>query len=108
MVKVTASPMQRGLLPRANFRGSDWRGSSPSPPAVGYGDGFKSLSLQSLLRSSGEPPVVPRLGSAPEDAGGPRISHRDLLGPVADDVTIGVRHVLGYDLVSPWPYKSHF
>ena len=65
MVKATA-PMQRGLLPWANFRGSD-----PRPlervfslsPGCGplYGDGFEALSLQSLLRSSGEPPVIPRL-----------------------------------------------
>ena len=65
MVKVTASPspLQRGLLPGANFRGSEPRplervfSLSPGcgPP---YGDGFEALSLQSLLRSSGIPPVV--------------------------------------------------
>ena len=66
--------MHRGLLPGDNFRGSDPRPlERVYPLSLGYGplygDGFEALSLQSLLRSSGEPPVK-RLGCAPEDAGG--------------------------------------
>ena len=69
---------QRGLLPRANFRGSDpWplERVFPLSPGCGplYGDGFEALSLQSLLRSSGEPPVVPGLRGVPKDSGGPGI-----------------------------------
>ena len=65
MVKDTASPapVQRRLLPRAKFRGSGpWPLKRVFPlPGCGplYGDGFEALSVQRLLRSSGEPPVVP-------------------------------------------------
>ena len=60
--------------------------------------------MQSLLRSSGEPPVIPRLRRIPEDVGGPGIGHRNLLGHVTDDVAVGVRHVLGYDAFSSLPH----
>ena len=63
--------------------------------------------MQSLLRSSLEPPAVPRPQRALKDAGGPGTGHRDLLGPVTDDVAVGVRHVRNYDAVPPWPSEGH-
>ena len=67
--------MQRGLLPGANFRGSDPRSLErvfSLSPGCGplYGDGFEALSLESLLRSSGELPVVPCLNEMVFIAGG--------------------------------------
>ena len=57
---------------------------------------------QGLLRYPRELPAISGLAITPEHSRGPGINHQDLLRAVAAVSTVGVSHLLSYDLVPSW------